>query len=178
MRIVTGDVKKMPEPVRVAVALGSNLGDRRAHLEYAIDALRLDLDDLVSSSFHETEPVGVGEEHRRYLNAAVVGGTMLRPRDLLERLLEIEEERGRLRPYPMAPRTLDLDLVLYGDWIVTEADLAVPHPGFRERKFVLGPLAEIAPDMVDPVTHRTIAELNTKILEEPEDPRRREAVHS
>jgi 2-amino-4-hydroxy-6-hydroxymethyldihydropteridine diphosphokinase len=144
---------------RVAISLGSNLGDRRAHLEYAIDALRLDLRDVVVSSFLETQPVGVGPEHGAYLNAAVVGNTGLTPRFLMERLLEIEEERGRVRPYAMAPRTLDADLVLYGDHVVEEDGLLVPHPRFRERGFVLLPLAEIAPEMIDPVTQKTIAEL-------------------
>ncbi len=145
--------------MRVAISVGSNLGDRRAHLDYAIDALQLDLTDISVSSFQETEPVGVGPEHGTYLNAVVVGRTELAARMLMERLLEIEEERGRVRPYPMAPRTLDLDLILYGDEIIEEDGLAVPHPRFRERAFVLAPLAEIAPDMIDPVTRQTIAEL-------------------
>jgi 2-amino-4-hydroxy-6-hydroxymethyldihydropteridine diphosphokinase len=145
--------------VRVAIALGSNLGDRRAHLEYAIDALELDLSDVSVSSFLETTPIGVGPEHGAYLNAAIVGHTQLSARMLMERLLDIEEERGRARPYPQAPRTLDLDLVLYGDAIVQEDGLSVPHPRFREREFVLRPLAEIAPEMIDPVTRTTIADL-------------------
>ncbi len=153
-------MKKAPGAIsRVAIALGSNLGDRCAHLEYAVDALRFDLNDLRVSSFLETVPVGVGDEHGPYLNAAAVGGTRLSARDLIDRLLEIEEERGRVRPYPMAPRTLDLDLILYGDAIINESGLSVPHPQFRNRLFVLGPLAEIAPEMVDPVTGRTIADL-------------------
>ena len=145
--------------MRVAISLGSNLGDRRAHLEYAIDALRLDLVDILISSFLETEPVGVGPEHGVYLNAVIVGHTQLSARVLLERLLEIEEERGRARPYPAAPRTLDLDLILYGAEMIKEDGLAVPHPRFREREFVLRPLAEIAPEMIDPVTAKTITEL-------------------
>lgn len=144
---------------RVAISLGSNLGDRRAHLEYAIDALGRDLTELAVSSFLETEPVGVGPEHNPYLNAAVVGYTELSPRLLMHRLLELEEERGRTRPYPLAPRTLDADLVLYGDRIIEEEGLSVPHPRFRERSFVLRPLSEIAPEMVDPVTGKRISEL-------------------
>jgi len=144
---------------RVAIALGSNLGDRRAHLEYAIDALGLDLDDIKVSSFLETEPLGVGEEHGPYLNAALVGWTRLSARDVLDRLLDIEEERGRVRPYPMAPRTLDLDLILYGEEVINESGLRVPHPQFRDRGFVLRPLAEIAPEMIDPVTGKTVGEL-------------------
>ena len=151
---------------RVAISLGSNLGDRRAHLDYAIDALQLDLSGIVVSSFLETDPVGVGPEHSRYLNAAVVGDTQLSARLLLERLLEIEEERGRARPYPMAPRTLDADLILYGTEIIEEDGLSVPHPRFREREFVLGPLAGIAPEMIDPVTRKTIADLLNRMLGE------------
>ena len=158
--------KKGSDPfIRVAIAMGSNLGDRRAHLEYAIDAVALDLTNIKASAFFETQPIGVGEEHGPYLNAVVVGSTSLSARDLLDRLLEIEEERGRTRPYYLAPRTLDLDLILYGDSIVNEDGLQVPHPRFRERGFVLAPLAEIAPEMIDPVTHQTISELNTKIHE-------------
>lgn len=147
------------DPVPVAIAMGSNLGDRRAHLNSALDALALDLDQIKSSSFRETEPVGVGEEHRPYLNAAVVGTTQLSARHLLDRLLEIEEEQGRVRPYPMAPRTLDLDLILYGDSVIEESGISVPHPRFRARAFVLAPLAEIAPEMIDPVTGKTVREL-------------------
>jgi 2-amino-4-hydroxy-6-hydroxymethyldihydropteridine diphosphokinase len=153
------------DPVRVAIAMGSNLGDRRAHLQYAVDALKLALTGVAVSSYLETQPVGVCEEHGAFLNAVVVGRTLLPPRGLLDRLLEIEGERGRLRPYPMAPRKLDLDLILHGDTIAEEQGLRLPHPRFREREFVLVPLAEIAPDMVDPVTHLTIAALNTKIRE-------------
>jgi 2-amino-4-hydroxy-6-hydroxymethyldihydropteridine diphosphokinase len=152
--------------VRVAIALGSNLGDRRAHFEYAIDALRLDLTNVSVSSFSETAPVGVGPEHGVYLNAVVVGDTRLPARILLERLLEIEEERGRARPYPMAPRTLDVDLILYGEEIIDEDGITVPHARFREREFVLAPLAEIAPDMVDPVTRQTMSDLLNRRLGE------------
>jgi 2-amino-4-hydroxy-6-hydroxymethyldihydropteridine diphosphokinase len=151
--------QKGSQPVSVAISLGSNLGDRRSHLQYAIDALTLDVSDIKISSFVETEPVGVGPEHGMYLNAVVMGRTRLSPRDLLERLLEIEEERGRMRPYPMAPRTLDLDLILYGDEIITDSDLRVPHPQFRRREFVLRPLAEIAPEMLDPVSGKTVGAL-------------------
>lgn len=80
-------------------------------------------------------------------------------RELLETLLAIEDERGRERPYPNAPRSLDLDLLLFGDATIDEPGLIVPHPRFRERRFVLEPLAEIAPDMKDPAVGKTIAEL-------------------
>jgi 2-amino-4-hydroxy-6-hydroxymethyldihydropteridine diphosphokinase len=88
-----------------------------------------------------------------------VGETDLSARALLDELLAIERRFGRDRPYPGAPRTLDLDLILYGDSIIGEEGLIVPHPRFREREFVLAPLAEIAPDWVDPVTRKRIRDL-------------------
>lgn len=143
----------------VAVALGANLGDRAASLGRAIDALGVVLSGLRVSSLHQTAPVGVPLPHPDYLNAAVVGRTSLAPRDLLDALLAIERRLGRTRPGPGAPRLIDLDLVLYGDRVIDEPGLQVPHPRFRERAFVLRPLAEIAPGMRDPVSGRTVAEL-------------------
>jgi 2-amino-4-hydroxy-6-hydroxymethyldihydropteridine diphosphokinase len=141
-----------------AVALGSNLGDRRAHLDFAVARLRALLDGLKISSYIETEPVAAVPQPR-YLNAAVVGRSSLPPRDLLKALLDIEQERGRERPFKDSPRTLDLDLILYDDLVRTEPGLTLPHPRFRERTFVLKPLGSIAPDLRDPVTGKTIAEL-------------------
>ena len=144
---------------RVAVALGSNLGDRRAHLDSAVASLRALIRALAVSTYYDTAPVGVAGPHPVYLNAAAVGDTLLPPRALLDALLGIEHARGRARPHPNAPRTLDLDLILYGATVIDEPGLVVPHPRFRERRFVLEPLAEIAPDLRDPVTGKTVAEL-------------------
>jgi len=145
--------------VRAAIALGSNLGDRDATLRRAAAALRGVLPDLRLSSTHETDYVGAGPAQPAYLNAVAVGETSLPARGLLEALLEIERQFGRERPYPDAPRTLDLDLILYGLDIIDEPGLVVPHPRFRQRRFVLEPLAEIAADWIDPVTGRTVDEL-------------------
>ena len=145
--------------VRCAVALGSNLGDRRAHLDFAVARLQPLLHGLRVSRFHETMPVGAPGPQPLYLNAAAVGDTALTARELLDAVLAIEQARGRERPYANAPRTLDLDVVLFGDRVIDEPGLVVPHPRFRERRFVLDPLAEIAPELVDPVTGKTIAEL-------------------
>jgi 2-amino-4-hydroxy-6-hydroxymethyldihydropteridine diphosphokinase len=143
----------------VAIAIGSNLGDRESHIRFAFDRLGLLLGNLRASSIHETDPVGGGEAQGRFLNAAAVGETSLAPEALLQALLDIERARGRERPYPLAPRTLDLDLILYGDRVIDSAALSVPHPRFRERAFVLDPLAEILPEGVDPVTGTSIGEL-------------------
>ena len=148
----------MTPPVRVAVALGSNVGERRAHLETAIARLDSLLQHARVSTFYETDPVGVGPQPK-FLNAAVAGVTRLDARMLLEALLAIEREGGRERPFPGAPRTVDLDLILYGTERLDEPGLTVPHPRFRQRRFVLEPLAEVAPDMVDPVTGKTVREL-------------------
>ena len=145
--------------VPVAIALGSNLGDRRAHLEWALSQLAATLADLRVSSFHETEPIDVDGPQPRYLNAAVVGKTTLAPRALLDLLLDLERARGRERPARRAPRTLDLDLILYGDRVVDEPGLTVPHPEFHRRAFVLAPLAEVADDWRDPRTGKTVGQL-------------------
>jgi 2-amino-4-hydroxy-6-hydroxymethyldihydropteridine diphosphokinase len=142
----------------VAVALGSNVGDRRATLIAATEALRPLIDDLRSSSFFDTPYIGA-EVQPSVLNAAVVGTTRLSAHALLDRLLAVEQSFGRTRPYGGAPRTLDLDLILYGDSVIDEPGLVVPHPRFRERLFVLEPLAEIAADWNDPVTGQSVGEL-------------------
>jgi 2-amino-4-hydroxy-6-hydroxymethyldihydropteridine diphosphokinase len=148
-------------PIRVAIALGSNLGDRHAHLHQAIADLlsSATLTDLSVSSFIETLPVGVPGTQPPFINGALVGTTTLDARPLLEYLLTLERKLGRTRPYDRAPRTMDLDLILYGEQRINETGLIVPHPRFRERRFVLEPLAEIAPELCDPVTGRTVAEL-------------------
>ncbi|HMF99529.1 MAG TPA: 2-amino-4-hydroxy-6-hydroxymethyldihydropteridine diphosphokinase [Vicinamibacterales bacterium] len=144
---------------RVAVALGSNLGDRRAHLDFAVAKLRALLRRLAVSNYHDTVPVGVTGPQPLYLNAAAVGETALAPKQLLDALLAIEGLRGRERPHRNAPRTLDLDLILYEDEVIDAPGLIVPHPRFRERRFVLEPLAEVAPDLRDPVSGKTVREL-------------------
>ena len=126
---------------RAYVGLGSNLGDRESMILQAaerIDAVRL-------STIRETEPWGYADQPR-FLNAVAELETELQPRALLERLLEVERELGRERPKPhWGPRTIDLDLLLYGDVVIDEPGLTVPHPHLAERLFVLEPLAELAP---------------------------------
>jgi 2-amino-4-hydroxy-6-hydroxymethyldihydropteridine diphosphokinase len=146
--------------VRVAIALGSNLGDREAYLRAAVDALRADLSDIHLSPLYDTEPVDMPGNPPRVMNAALTGTTTLDAHDLLRRLLAIERDLGRERPYPGASRTVDLDLILYDGAIIDDPpELIVPHPRFRERAFVLQPLADVAADWTDPVTGRNIAQL-------------------
>jgi 2-amino-4-hydroxy-6-hydroxymethyldihydropteridine diphosphokinase len=137
---------------RVYIAIGGNLGDRRANLERAIERLRADpdIDIIAVSSLRETEPVGYVDQPR-FLNGALAAETPLGVRELLDRLLAVERALGRERSGPrFGPRTVDLDLLLYGDETIDEPGLTVPHPRLAERRFVLEPLAELAPDLVLP----------------------------
>jgi 2-amino-4-hydroxy-6-hydroxymethyldihydropteridine diphosphokinase len=133
--------------VRAFVGLGANLGDPEPHIRCAIAALgelpRTRL--LAASSLYRSEPVGVAPQPD-FINAVAQLETELSARRLLEELLTVEARFGRERPFPGAPRTLDLDLLLYGDRVIDEPGLAVPHPRMHERAFVLLPLAEIAGD--------------------------------
>ena len=150
-----GGVARVP----VAIALGSNLGDRDAHLDEAEDRLAALLSGAVASGRFATDAVGSLPDAPPFLNEVVVGTTHLSPRSLLETLHAIEQAAGRDRPFVNAPRTLDLDLILYGDFIIDEPGLQVPHPRFRDRMFVLQPLAEVAGDWVDPVTGHAVSAL-------------------
>jgi 2-amino-4-hydroxy-6-hydroxymethyldihydropteridine diphosphokinase len=107
----------------------------------------------------ETVPEGVPGNQTLFLNAAAVGQSQMAAREVLAGLQSIERAAGRVRSFVGAPRTLDLDLILFGGDIIDLLDLKVPHPRFRQRRFVLQPLAEIAPELRDPVTNRTILEL-------------------
>jgi 2-amino-4-hydroxy-6-hydroxymethyldihydropteridine diphosphokinase len=148
--------------MRVALGLGSNVGDRRAHLETALTRLRERVNVVSVSRFVATEPVG-GPPQGPFLNAAALVETDLRPRALLELARELEEAAGRQRGVRWGPRTLDVDLLLYGDEVVDEPDLEIPHPRLHERGFVLDPLAEIAPDWVVPRLDRTVGELRENL---------------
>jgi len=137
---------------RAYVGLGANLGDRERTLREAVDALGAGegIEVVAVSTLRETEPVGVGQQPR-FLNGAAALDTTLESRELLDRLLDVEQRFGRVRvPGEHGPRTLDLDLLLYGDEQIDEPGLTVPHPRLHERRFVLEPLAELAPGLVIP----------------------------
>jgi 2-amino-4-hydroxy-6-hydroxymethyldihydropteridine diphosphokinase len=134
------------------IGLGANLGDRRRAIGRAIELIARDpeLELVAVSTVRETDPVGFTDQPR-FLNAAAALETELEPRDLLERLLAIERSLGRMREGPRyGPRTIDLDLLLYGDRVVDEPGLQVPHPRLAERRFALEPLAELDPALVVP----------------------------
>jgi 2-amino-4-hydroxy-6-hydroxymethyldihydropteridine diphosphokinase len=138
--------------VRAYVGLGANLGEREAMLRRATDLLGAEpgINVLAVSAFRETEPMGFAAQPM-FLNAAAALETHLSARALLERLLAVERALGRTRDGPrFGPRTLDLDLLLYGDEMIAEPGLTVPHPRLHERRFALEPLAELERDLVVP----------------------------
>jgi 2-amino-4-hydroxy-6-hydroxymethyldihydropteridine diphosphokinase len=144
--------------MRAFVGLGSNLGDRESYLRRALELLRAEpgIDVVAVSSVRETEPVDYLDQPR-FLNAAALVETDLAPRALLGRLLAVELALGRRREgVRFGPRTIDLDLLLYGDESVEESGLVVPHPRLTERRFVLEPLYELDPDLVVPGRGRVL----------------------
>jgi 2-amino-4-hydroxy-6-hydroxymethyldihydropteridine diphosphokinase len=143
----------------VYLGLGSNVGDRERNLAAAIEQLagpgfRV---TRVSSTF-ETEPIDFTAQ-RWFLNLVVEAETDLFPMQLLSRTLKIERSLGRVRTVKNGPRTIDIDILLYGKTVIHSASLEVPHPRIAERRFVLAPLAELAPDLRHPLTHRSIREM-------------------
>ncbi len=166
----------MNHEVTAYIAIGSNLGDRLATIESAIVTLNASLTCTVvaSSRMRETAPVGPIEQPM-YLNGALAVHTTLTPRELLELLLEIERSHGRERRCEQrwGPRRLDLDLLFFGNVVVSEPNLTVPHPRLHERAFVLEPLAEIAPAFVHPGLDQTVTSmleaLNDTVSSEPSD---------
>jgi 2-amino-4-hydroxy-6-hydroxymethyldihydropteridine diphosphokinase len=145
-----------------AVGLGSNLdsefGDRAANLREAVRRLGEVGEVKAVSRFHDTEPVGYVEQPR-FLNAAVVLETEMDPVELMRALLEIEQAMGRERVVAKGPRVIDLDLLLYGEQVMSTAELTLPHPEMQERRFVLEPLSEVAGEWVHPVLGLTVREM-------------------
>lgn len=140
----------------VYLGLGSNVGDREAQLRQALEALQSrDLRFRRASSLYETEPIGLREQ-RWFLNRVAEFETELFPLQLLQRIHRIERTLGRKRVVVNGPRTIDIDILLYGNAVVKTAELQIPHPRYRERRFVLEPLAELNPALKDPETRQTI----------------------
>jgi 2-amino-4-hydroxy-6-hydroxymethyldihydropteridine diphosphokinase len=144
---------------RVYLSLGSNIGDREAHLRLAVERLALqDVRVLHASRIYETEPVDYIDQ-AWFLNQVVEAETILFPMQLLTRIGRIERELGRTRTIRKGPRTIDIDILFYAAAVVETTRLAIPHPRIAERRFVLAPLAELAPDLRHPVTHRSVRQM-------------------
>jgi len=143
----------------IYLGLGSNVGDREHMLQTAIDRLQSpELRITRASSVYETEPQG-RRNQRWFLNLVVEAETDLFPRQLLGRIAKIEQQLGRRRMLANGPRTIDIDILFYGNFVVETPELKIPHPRFAERRFVLAPMVELAPNLRDPVSRRTMREL-------------------
>jgi len=143
----------------VYLSLGANLGDREANLEEAVTRLGGLGTVTAVSALYETEPVEVADQQPWYLNAVVAMETGLAPKDFLDLVLATEHAMGRRRTGAKSPRTVDIDILLFGDQVIEEPGITIPHPRMQQRRFVLEPLAEIAPDAVHPVLKLTVKEL-------------------
>ena len=148
----------MDKTQRAYISAGTNLGDRRANLRFALDSLAKREVVSNASSVYETEPVGFLEQPW-FLNQVIELKTDLVPPELLSLCREIEASRGRIRTFPNAPRILDLDILLYGDIVINEEGLIIPHPRLAERKFVLEPLVQIAPNVIHPLLKKPMRSL-------------------
>jgi 2-amino-4-hydroxy-6-hydroxymethyldihydropteridine diphosphokinase len=144
----------MGTETRTYLSLGSNVGDREGNLRKAIGRLSV----LRISPIYETEPVDHTDQPW-FLNLVVEAETELSPHELLATTSRIEQELGRVHDFPKGPRTIDIDILLFGDQIVNTPDLQIPHPRMAERRFVLAPLADLAPDLQHPLTHLTVREM-------------------
>jgi 2-amino-4-hydroxy-6-hydroxymethyldihydropteridine diphosphokinase len=143
----------------IYLGLGSNIGDREAQLRSAVDELKeRDVTAWKSASLYWTQPRDV-EDQPWFLNTVIEVRTLLEPERLMEACLDVEKKAGRVRNLPRGPRSLDIDILIYKDRIVDTPHLSIPHPRFRQRRFVLAPLAELAPDLADPVSGLTMTQL-------------------
>jgi 2-amino-4-hydroxy-6-hydroxymethyldihydropteridine diphosphokinase len=144
---------------RIYLSLGSNIGDREGHLRKAVERLASqDVRVLHASRIYETEPVDY-KDQAWFLNQVVEAETALFPLQLLTRTTRVEREMGRTRTVRKGPRTIDIDILFYAAAVVETTRLEIPHPRIAERRFVLAPLAELAPDLRHPVTHRTVRQM-------------------
>jgi 2-amino-4-hydroxy-6-hydroxymethyldihydropteridine diphosphokinase len=143
----------------VYLSLGSNLGDRARNLQKALERLAApDLRIMRTSPIYETQPVEYTAQNW-FLNLVAEAGTELFPMQLLSRIGRVERALGRVRTVPKGPRTIDIDILLYGRTIVRSARLEIPHPRMAERRFVLAPLADLAPDLRHPINRKTVREM-------------------
>ena len=148
--------------MEVYLSLGSNLGDRRANLKKALRLLSEGVEIVKVSSVYDTEPIDVGEQ-QRFLNLMCCVNTNISPVQLLSFIKDIESSMGRDLSLRNVPRVVDIDIIFYGDIIIESPELVIPHPRMRERAFVLVPFAEIAPEVVHPITGERIGDLAARV---------------
>jgi len=154
--------------VKACIGLGSNMGEREANIRQALEQIEKmpETAILIGSSLYDTEPVGVADQPN-FLNGVVMVQTELPPRQLLWNLMLIERRLGRVRTQRWGPRTIDLDLLLYGDLVIDEPDLQVPHPLMAQRSFVMVPLVEVDPLLLHPITGQTMLSILQRLGAEP-----------
>jgi 2-amino-4-hydroxy-6-hydroxymethyldihydropteridine diphosphokinase len=145
-------------PNLVYLSLGSNIGDRKAQLQHARARLATVGRVVAESSLYETEPVEFTHQHW-FLNCALALETSKTPQQVMAAILRIEKEMGRRRVQEKGPRSIDIDILLFGDTIINSPELTIPHPAMQQRRFVLEPLAEIGPEVLHPVLKKTVREL-------------------
>lgn len=160
---IEDDYHPVVQPVTAYIGLGSNVGDRATNIKIALREIDNDLCKVVRvSTLLENPAVGMGDDAEPFLNAAAELSTTLSPMELLQHLMNVEATLGRTRAETWTPRTIDSDLLLYGSVVHDDPRVTIPHPRMSERRFVLQPLAEIAPSVVHPVLKMTIAELSRR----------------
>jgi 2-amino-4-hydroxy-6-hydroxymethyldihydropteridine diphosphokinase len=148
---------------RVFLALGSNVGDKTAHVERAILLLKEKIVDLRSAKMYQTKPWGY-EAQDDFVNTVVEGQTDLSPQELFRFVKEVEKQVGRIERFKWGPREIDIDILFYDDLVVKEDHLKIPHPHLQEREFVLLPLLDTAPEFVHPIFRKTVKELYGDLL--------------
>jgi 2-amino-4-hydroxy-6-hydroxymethyldihydropteridine diphosphokinase len=146
----------------VYLALGSNVGDSRQHIKQAVALLAAILDDMKQAPVYLSKAIGYTDQSD-FLNTAVSGLTDLEPAALLQQVKATEQQIGRTPTFPHGPREIDIDIIFYGDTVLETDELALPHPGFRDRDFVLRPLLDLEPSLTDPATGQTVASLLASI---------------
>ena len=147
---------------KVYLALGSNVGDRRAYLKEAIQLLEDKVHIVEVSKAYETKPWGY-EQQDNFINMVISGKTELTPEQLLSFVKNVETKVGRIPRFKLGPREMDIDIIFYDNLVYKEGQLQIPHPGFCERDFVLMPLMDLDPNLVDPVSKKTVRQLYSKL---------------
>lgn len=146
----------------VYLAFGSNVGDSRQNIKKAIELLSVSINQIKEAPFYLSKAVGYSDQPD-FLNTAIAGQTDLKPEILLAFIKNIERQIGRVERFRFGPREIDIDIILYGEQIIESGELTIPHSSFRDRDFVLQPLYDLNPRLIDPVSKRTVAQLLARI---------------